>query len=96
MHVLQLIIEGCSVSCTERISGLHRDTILKIMVIAGEKCEALWRRLIVNVPVKDVECDEMWGFIQKKEGHKGPEERTTRTARRCVLLRRIETNTSSF
>lgn len=31
-------------------------------------------RLIVNVPVKDVECDEIWGFIQKKEGHKAPEE----------------------
>jgi hypothetical protein len=30
--------------------------------------------LIVNIPVKDVECDEIWGFIQKKEGHKAPEE----------------------
>jgi hypothetical protein len=31
-------------------------------------------RVIVNVLVKDVECDEIWGFVQKKEGHKGPEE----------------------
>jgi hypothetical protein len=27
-------------------------------------------RLIVNVPVKDVEADEIWGFVGKKEGHK--------------------------
>ena len=27
--VLQLLIEGCSVRSVERISGLHRDTILK-------------------------------------------------------------------
>jgi transposase-like protein/IS1 family transposase len=66
-QVLQLLIEGCSVRSTERISGLHRDTILKVLVAAGEKCEKLMGRLIVNVPVKDVQADEMWGFIFKKE-----------------------------
>lgn len=65
--VLQLLIEGCSVRSAERISGLHRDTILKLLVTAGEQCEKLLSRLIVNVPVQDVQCDEMWGFIQKKE-----------------------------
>lgn len=65
--VLQLLIEGCSVRSAERISGLHRDTILKIMVTAGERCEKLMGRLIVNVPVKDVQADEIWSFIGKKE-----------------------------
>ena len=64
---LQLLIEGCSVRSTERISGLHRDTILRLLVIAGERCEKLMGRKIVNVPVKDVQCDETWGFIQKKQ-----------------------------
>ena len=71
---LQLLIEGTSVRATERITGLHRDTTLKPLVTAGEKCEKLMGRLIVNVPVKVVECDETWGFVQKKEGHKRPEE----------------------
>ena len=31
-------------------------------------------KLVVNVPVKDVECDDIWAFVQKKEGHKAPEE----------------------
>lgn len=65
--VLQLLLEGCSVRSAERISGLHRDTILKLLVAAGEKCEKLMARLIVNVPVKDIEADEIWSFIQKKE-----------------------------
>lgn len=65
--VLQLLLEGCSVRAIERISGLHRDTILKLLVAAGEKCEKLLGRLIVNVPVKDVECDEIWSFIGKKQ-----------------------------
>jgi IS1 family transposase len=76
---LQLLIEGTSVRSTERITGLHRDTILRVLVAAGEKCEKLMGRLIVNVPVRDVECDEIWGFIQKKEGHKRAEEANNET-----------------
>ncbi len=71
---LQLLIEGCSIGSTERISGLHRDTILKLLVLAGLKCEKLMGRLIVNVPVKDVQCDEMWGLIQKKEKRVTPDD----------------------
>jgi hypothetical protein len=29
-------------------------------------------RMIVNVPCKDVQCDEIWAFVQKKEGNKAP------------------------
>jgi hypothetical protein len=39
--VVQLLIEGCSVRAAERISGLHGDTILKLLVTAGDKCEKL-------------------------------------------------------
>jgi transposase-like protein/IS1 family transposase len=74
MLAVQLLIEGNSIRSTERITGLDQNTIMKLLVLAGEKCEKLMGRLIVNVPVKDVECDEIWGFVQKKEGHKGPEE----------------------
>lgn len=43
-------------------------------MLAGEKCAKLMGRLIVNVPVRDVQADEIWGFIQRKEAHKRPEE----------------------
>src|ERR1039457_4175263 len=67
---LRLLIEGNSLRSTQRISGLDINTLMKILVKAGEKCEKLMGRLIVNVPVKDVQCDEIWGFVQKKEGNK--------------------------
>lgn len=34
---------------------------------------------MVNVRVRDVECDEIWGLVQKKEGHKRPEEANNET-----------------
>ena len=74
---LQLLIEGTSVRSTERITGLHRDTILRLLLEAGRRCEKVMGRIIRNVPVKDVQCDEVWCFIRKKEAHKTPEEAAT-------------------
>jgi len=48
--------------------------ILRLLVHAGEKCAALMGRLIVNVPVKQVQCDEIWGYVGKKEKNKSIEE----------------------
>lgn len=70
--VLGMLLEGASIRSTERITGLHRDTIMKLLVAAGERCEKLMGRLIVNIPCRDVECDELWAFVQKKEAHKAP------------------------
>jgi hypothetical protein len=47
-------------------------TVLVILKVAGKNCEKIMGRLIVNVPVEDVQCDEIWGFVQKKEAHKYP------------------------
>ncbi len=74
MIALQLLLEGNSIRSTMRITELDQNTIMKALVLAGERCEKIMGKLIVNVPVKNVECDEIWGFVQKKEGHKGPKE----------------------
>jgi transposase-like protein/IS1 family transposase len=67
---LRLLIEGNSLSSTERITDIDRNTITKLLVLAGEKCDKLMGRLIVNVPAKDVQADEIWGYVAKKESHK--------------------------
>jgi transposase-like protein len=71
---LQMLIEGNSIRSTQRITGIDQNTIMKMLAPAGERCEKLMGKLIVNIPVKDVECDEIWAFVQKKEAHKGPEQ----------------------
>jgi len=69
-QILTCLVEGNSVRSTERMTDTHRDTILRVLVMAGERCERLLEDRIKNVPVKDVQCDEVWGFCGKKEGHK--------------------------
>src|SRR5579863_7942951 len=71
---VRLLVEGNSIRSVERITDLHRDTILRLLVLVGEKCEKIMGRLVVNVPCADVECDEIWGYVYKKEAHKLPME----------------------
>jgi len=66
---IELLVEGCSVSTVERFTGLHHTTILSLLVLVGEKCERLLGSRISNLPMSDVQCDEIWGFVGCKEKH---------------------------
>jgi len=67
LSVLHHLVEGCSIRSTERITGVHRDTILKLLITVGEKCERLMEDRIKGISVKNVECDEIWSFVEMKE-----------------------------
>ena len=45
---LKLMVEGNSLRSTERITGVDINTLMKLLVRAGEKCEKAMGRLIVN------------------------------------------------
>ena len=59
-------MEGNSIRSTERITGVHRDTILALIVKAGERCEKLLAEKIAGLKVRDVQCDELWGYVKEK------------------------------
>src|ERR1700676_4030237 len=64
---LSLLTEGCSIRSTERVSGVHRDTITRLLVFAGRKGPALRYPLVSKVEVKDVQGDEIFSFVSMKE-----------------------------
>ena len=41
---LRMLSAGSSVRIVERTTELHRDTILKLLTLAGEKCERIGGR----------------------------------------------------
>jgi IS1 family transposase/transposase-like protein len=63
----RLLLEGNSIRSTERCTGIDRGTIATMLVRAGECCEKLLAEKIVNLKVRDVEADEIWGFVGMKE-----------------------------
>lgn len=67
---LRLLLEGMSIQSVQRVTGLHQETILNLLVLAGERCEKLMLQRIKGVAVKDVEADEIWGFVGMKRNTK--------------------------
>jgi len=83
--VLRLLLEGMSVRSAERITGVHRDTILRLLVLAGDRCQRFMESKIANLNVQDVQADEIWGYVFKKEGHKSKEDGDERGDAYCFI-----------
>lgn len=64
---LRLLVEGMSVRAIMRATMVNRNTILDLLVMMGERCEKLLNGRIKGMPVVDVQCDEVWGFVGMKE-----------------------------
>jgi len=66
---IQLLLEGTSIRSAERITQLHRDTIMKLLVFAGERCTQLMDSQMRNLRCQHIQADELWGFVGKKQKH---------------------------
>ena len=67
VFALKLLLEGMSIRATERMTGLHRDTLCDLVVTVGRNCKSFLKEKMQKVPVENVECDEIWGFVGCKE-----------------------------
>lgn len=72
--VLRLLLEGNSVSSVERATEVHHTTVLKLLLLVGEKCERIMADKVRNVKVRGVECDEVWSFVGKKQKRVRPQD----------------------
>ena len=62
-QIIELLCEGMSVSAAARITDTDPHTIIDLMTLVGERCEAFMEDTIRDVPVDDVQCDEIWQFV---------------------------------
>lgn len=67
VRAISALVEGCSIRSTERLTDIHRDSIMRLGVRVGEGCDRLHDRLFRNLNVAAVELDEQWAFISKKQ-----------------------------
>jgi IS1 family transposase len=69
--VIGALAEGSSIRSIERITGVHRDTIMRLGVKVGKGCEMLMGSKMQDLSCNYLQFDELWGFIGKKERHVG-------------------------
>jgi IS1 family transposase len=65
--VTHALAEGSSIRAIERITGIHRDTIMRLGVKIGKACTLLMDQTMVNLPCKRIQLDEIWGFVGCKK-----------------------------
>ena len=65
--VIGALAEGSSIRSIERITGIHRDTIMRLGVKVGQGCTSLMDASMRNLSCNRLEMDEIWGFVGKKE-----------------------------
>jgi IS1 family transposase len=69
IEIIAALTEGCSIRAIERLTGAHRDSIMRLGVRVGEGCAQLHDRLFRELPTQLLQLDEIWSFISKKQGH---------------------------
>ncbi len=78
IEVLHHLVEGNTLRSTARLTGVHRTTIMRLMVRFGKACQRLMDREFQGLTLDHLEVDEIWTFVEKKQGKLTVEEKATR------------------
>lgn len=76
LAVVEGLLEGASIRSVERMTGIHRDTITRLMIKTGERCREVMGRVMQGLTCHSLQLDEIWTFVGKKQHHLQPGERT--------------------
>ena len=72
--VISALVEGNSIRSVERLTGVHRDTINRLLVRVGKHCDALSHLHLRGLKCQRLQLDEIWTYVGKKEDHITPED----------------------
>ena len=65
--VLSQLVEGVSIRSIERITGVNRNTIMSLLVKAGEIAREIQDSMFVNLKSRYIQVDEIWTYVGKKQ-----------------------------
>jgi IS1 family transposase len=69
-QIISCLVEGNSIRATERMTGTHRDTVMRLMVEVGENCAKLMDEKMRKVPSQRIQVDEIWSYVRVKQQHR--------------------------
>jgi hypothetical protein len=72
IQVIAALAEGSCIRSIERMTGIHRDTIMRLGVKVGQNCTKLMNEKMRELECGRLEMDEIWGFVGKKERNVKP------------------------
>ncbi len=67
IDIIAALTEGMSIRAVERLTGVHRDTIMRLGARVGRGCAELHDRMFVGIRTGRIELDELWAFVGCKQ-----------------------------
>jgi IS1 family transposase len=92
LTAIQALNEGNSIRSTERMTGIHRDTIMRLLVRVGDGCVHFLNEQVKNVRAQKVQVDEIWTYVFKKQARISTDESTAGIGDQYVFVG-IDTDT---
>lgn len=66
VQVIRLLVEGNSLRSTSRITGVAINTVMSLLVRAGQNCQEMQNQMLKNLSCARLQVDEAWCFVGKK------------------------------
>jgi IS1 family transposase len=67
VQILQMLCEGVSMRAIARVVDVSFNTVVKLLIDAGQVCSSYHNEKVVGVKAKRVQCDEIWSFTYAKQ-----------------------------
>jgi len=64
---VSMLCEGNSIRSIERMTGIHRDTVMRLGIRMGEGCKKIMDEKFRGLDSRVIEIDEVWGFVGMKQ-----------------------------
>lgn len=74
-QILNALVEGNSLRATGRMVGSDKKTVIKLLLDMGKKCQEIMDKNINGFHCQQVQVDEIWTFVGKKETRLTPSEK---------------------
>lgn len=67
VQVVAALVEGMSIRATVRMTGVAKNTIVKLLSDLGMACADYQDKAFQNLTCKKIQCDEIWSFVGAKQ-----------------------------
>jgi len=65
-QVIAALVEGNSIRATVRMTGVAKNTIIKLLESVGRACDEYQDKVLRDLTCKRIQCDEIWAFCYAK------------------------------
>ena len=74
-QVVRALVEGNSIRSAVRLTGVSKNTVIKLLLDLADACAAYHDANVRNLKVRRLQCDEIWQYVGSKAKNTRPDKK---------------------